>query len=212
MNAKFSPKSAFYAPRGAQSCAFTVCMFIAFMVMLQIGVSYALVTLGLSLALFLIGFIVGRLESRRIVPPFLRRMVCQLGSDGLLVGDQFYPWSEVLYAERDERTTGSGEGRETKRRVEIGLRNAEPIYVELLNPERFVQEFLVRSEEAPEAPDDDTDAYRIAPARPRQTLVRIAVDGSADVSERVDALSRLDGDERERLKKSMVDTRMASDL
>lgn len=209
---KPSEKSSFYAARSRHSwaLAFSAFAMFAFAGVVPFSAFYAAAAIGTFGGLCAVGFLISTLESRRIVPPFLRRKVCELGADGLLVGEDFYPWRDIAYAERDEHD--GGEHSNGVRRVEIGLRDAEPVYVELLNPERFVREVLVRSEpDDSEAAKNRDKGYRLAPLRQKETLVRIVIDGAVPVEERIDALQRLDVDEREQLKETLVDTRIFGD-
>lgn len=206
---KLSPKTTYYARRSAlQLVLFLVgvaastaaCIY-------DEGVVSPLVPFGVvALALLISEF-----ERKGLLRPFARRSVCELGADGMLIEKRFIPWRDVRWAERDEGYAGSGESAEYNRRVVIGLHDGGTIYVEPFNPQSFVLEVLRRSK--PHALVDDTPAetYRETSAPSKAQLVRVAIDGSAEVQERIHALERLDIDARERVEDAIVDARLQSE-
>lgn len=155
-----------------------------------------------------LALLVSEFERRGLFAPFARRKVCEVGADGLLIGKSFFSWRAVLWAQRDEGYSGQGESSEYNRRVAIGLRDGATVYVEPFNPEAFVLEVLSRSKPRPVVNDTATETYRQTSAPSQEHLVRVAIDGSAKVEERIQALQRLDGDERERVEHALVDRRL----
>ncbi|MFK8003292.1 MAG: hypothetical protein AB8H86_27225 [Polyangiales bacterium] len=206
---ELTPKTTYYAHRSALQ----LMLFLLGVVLTTAACIYdeALVSPLVPFGLVAIALLISEFERKGLLKPFARRTVCELGADGMRIGKRFIAWRDVRWAERDEGYAGSGENAEYNRRVSIGLRDGGTIYVEPFNPQSFVSEVLRRSK--PKARVDDTvaEAYREASAPSREQLVRVAIDGSAEVQERIHALERLDVEARTRVGEAIVDARLQSE-
>lgn len=206
---ELSPKTTYYARRSA----FQLILFLVGVAATTAACIYdeGLVSPLVPFGLVAVALLISEFERKGLLKPFGRRTVCELGADGMLIGKRFLSWRDVLWAERDEGYEGSGEGAEYNRRVGIGLRDGSTIYVEPFNPQSFVLEVLRRSK--PRAIVDDTAAetYRETSAPSKEQMVRVVIDGSADVEERIHALERLDFEARARVTRAIVDARLIDD-
>ena len=202
---KLSPKTEYFARRSFLQLALASVAVIAMFVAAAAELVPPLVPFGL-LAL---AILVAEFEKKRLIAPFARRKVCELGADGLLAGDRFIPWRDVVSMEKQEGDVGKGESASYVRRAVVTLRGADaPMHLEPFNLDVFLEEVAVRSKEAAAPEESPETNYRVTSAPTKETCVRVAIDGAVPAEERRVALERLDEHERELLRDALVDPRV----
>lgn len=135
-----------------------------------------------------------------------RKRVCAIGADGILFEGVFHPWGEVQWVERGSSAPGG-----TYNHVTLKLRGRpETVQFKLRHAERLVKDVAQRMAALPDTATAPTEpGYRRGRVQSRSTLIRISIDGSAPLQERLNALSKLDADTRQEVVRATVEPRLA---